>query len=159
MRIHIVAGLIHREVCEQMIAHAREVSADLDAEIEAVTWIPGSLEAPLAVRLILDSRPPDAIVVFGVQARGKTKHGEVIAHQVTAKLLDLQLAYEMPMAVAIIGPDATLAHAAGKAKYVAQKALRAAAHMVALRHELVAGKRGKRRAATSRTSTRNGRRR
>jgi len=140
MRIHIVAGLIHREICERMISYALEVIEELGATVEAVTWVPGSLEAPLAVKLIMDARRPDAVVVFGVQARGKTKHGEVIAHQVTAKLLDLQLAYGMPMAVAIVGPNASLAHAAQKAKYVSQKAMRAAAHMVSLQREIFSAK-------------------
>jgi len=119
-----------------MVTHARLVTKELNAKIEAVTWIPGSLEAPLATREIIERKRPDAVVVFGVQAHGKTKHGEVIAHQVTAKLLDLQLAYRMPMAVAIIGPNATLEHAALKAKYSAQKAMRAAVHMVMLAREL-----------------------
>ena len=132
IRIHVVAGFIHREICEQMVTHAREMTEELDANIEKVTWIPGTLEAPLAVKHIIETQHPDAIVVFGVQERGKTKHGEVIAHQATSKLLDLQLAYRTPMAIAIIGPDATLDHAAQKAKYSAQKAMRAAAHMVAV---------------------------
>ena len=131
-RVHVVAGVIHREICEQMVMHARAVTEELDVIIEEVTWIPGSLEAPLAVKEILESRCPDAIVVFGVQSRGKTKHGEVIAHQATSKLLDLQLTYRVPMAIAIIGPSATLQHAADKAAYTAQKAMRAAAYMVGL---------------------------
>jgi 6,7-dimethyl-8-ribityllumazine synthase len=132
IRIHVVAGLIHREICEQMVLHAREVTEEINASIDHVTWIPGSLEAPLAVKHIIETSRPDAIVVFGVQERGKTKHGEVIAHQATSKLLDLQLTYQIPMAIAIIGPDTTLEHAAQKAKYSAQKAMRAAARMVAV---------------------------
>jgi 6,7-dimethyl-8-ribityllumazine synthase len=118
-----------------MVAYAREIEHELDARIVDVTWIPGSLEAPLAVKQIIKSSRPNAIVVFGVQQQGKTKHGEVIAHQTTNKLLDLQLRYDMPMAVAIIGPGATLEYAAEKAKYTAQKALRAAMHMVYLQRD------------------------
>jgi 6,7-dimethyl-8-ribityllumazine synthase len=131
-RIHIVAGFIHREICEQMIKAAHELIPELDLLIDDVTWVPGSLETPLAVQSVIQRDRPDAIVVFGVQAQGKTKHGEVIAHQVTSKLLDLQLRERMPMAVAIIGPNATLEHAEAKAKYTAQKAIRAAVHMVKL---------------------------
>jgi 6,7-dimethyl-8-ribityllumazine synthase len=137
IRIHVVAGFIHREICEAMVTHARAVTEELDATIEQVTWVPGSLEAPLAVKGIIENKRPDAIVVFGIQERGKTKHGEVIAHQATSKLLDLQLAYNVPMAVAIIGPDATLQHASRKAKYSSQKAMRAAAHMVSVLRDLV----------------------
>ncbi len=129
IRIHLVAGYIHRDICEEMVRHASAIASELDSVIEEVTWIPGSLEAPLAVKKIIESKRPDAVVVFGVQEQGQTRHGDVIAHQVTGKLLDLQLAYLMPMAVAIIGPGASLEHAAGKAAYTSQKALRAAVHM------------------------------
>ncbi len=119
-----------------MIEAAHELISELDLLIDPVTWIPGSLEAPLAVQTLIEQNHLDAIVVFGVQAQGKTKHGEVIAHQVTSKLLDLQLRYRMPMAIAIIGPNATLEHATDKAKYTAQKAVRAAVHMVTLMRDI-----------------------
>lgn len=132
MRVHIVAGFIHQDICELMIHAARMIAPSLGVEIDRIVWIPGSLEAPMAVNELIQRDRPDAIVVFGVQEQGKTKHGEVIAHQVTSKLLDLQLEYRMPMAVAIIGPGATLEHAQEKAERTAQKALRAALHMVRL---------------------------
>src|SRR5438309_932220 len=103
--IHAVAGQIHREICDQMLSYAREAEKDLDAVIDGVTWVPGNLEAPLATQMLLEKGRPDGIVVFGVQERGETKHGEVIAHQATSKLLDLQLAHQIPMAIAIIGPN------------------------------------------------------
>lgn len=131
-RIHVVAGYIHQDMCETMIAAARQVAPELDCEIDRIVWIPGSLEAPLAAKDLIERDRPDAIVVFGVQEQGKTKHGEVIAHHATSKLLDLQLQYRMPMAVAIIGPGATLEHAKEKAERTAQKALRAAVHMTRL---------------------------
>lgn len=131
-RVHIVAGFIHKDICELMVESILELADELNIQIEPITWIPGSLEAPLAVKELIEHNRPDAIVVLGVQAKGKTKHGEVIAHQVTNKLLDLQLNYRMPMAIAIIGPNATLEHAREKAKYTAQKAVRAALHMVSL---------------------------
>ncbi len=129
-RIHIVAGFIHKDICEKMITSAHGITGELNAVIENVTWVPGSLETPLAVQQIIKHERPDAIVVFGVQQKGQTKHGEVIAHQTTNKLLDLQLKYAMPMAVAIIGPGATLRHATKKARFVSEKAMRAAVHMV-----------------------------
>ena len=136
IRIHVVASYIHRDICEKMVAHAEIAARDLGAEIKRVTWIPGSLEAPLAVKCIVESDRPDAVVVFGVQERGQTKHGEIIAHQVTSKLLDLQIALKIPMAIAIIGPGATLQHAEGKAQRTSEKAIRAALDMVKIVSEI-----------------------
>lgn len=136
LRVHLIAGFIHKDICEQMVETAKEVSTELDCKIDRIVWVPGSLEASLVVQQLIEYDRPDAIVVFGVQEQGKTKHGEVIAHQVTSKLLDLQLAYRLPMAIGIIGPGASLEHAAGKARYVSQKAMRAAAHMVTFINDL-----------------------
>lgn len=136
LRIHIVAGYIHQDICEIMIEAAKQVEGELECQIDRTVWIPGSLEAPLAVKELIERDRPDAIIVFGVQQQGKTSHGEVIAHQVTSKLLDLQLEFRMPMAVAIIGPGATLDHAREKAVRTAQKALRTAVHVVKLIHDL-----------------------
>lgn len=138
MRIHIVAGFIHQDICETMITAARDLAPSLQVEIGRVVWIPGSLEAPLAAKELMERDRPDAIIVFGIQEQGKTTHGEIIAHQATSKLLDLQLAYRMPMAIAIIGPGATLEHAQEKAERTAQKALRAAVHMIRLMADLEA---------------------
>lgn len=80
-RVHIVAGYIHQDICETMIEAARQVATELGCQIDRVVWIPGSLEAPLAAKELIERDRSDAIVVFGVQEQGKTKHGEVIAHQ------------------------------------------------------------------------------
>jgi 6,7-dimethyl-8-ribityllumazine synthase len=136
MRIHVIAGFIHKDICEQMIAAAREQADELEISIERIVWIPGSLEAPLATEIIITENRPDGIVVFGVQEQGETKHGEIIANQVTSKLLDLQLEHRMPMAIAIIGPGATLEHAREKADRTAKKAIRAVHHMIRLKDDL-----------------------
>ncbi|MBI5794589.1 6,7-dimethyl-8-ribityllumazine synthase [Candidatus Uhrbacteria bacterium] len=136
MRVHLVAGYIHKDICDMMIDATRSITDELGCRIDRVVWIPGSLEAPLAVKELIEQDRPDAIVVFGVQEQGATKHGEVIAHQATSKLLDLQLQYRMPMAIAIIGPGATLEHAKEKAERTAHKAFRSAVHMVRLLMDL-----------------------
>jgi 6,7-dimethyl-8-ribityllumazine synthase len=133
IRVHVVAGYIHREICESMITYAKSLENELEAVIERVIWVPGNLETPFAVNETIKNAAPDGIIVFGVQASGKTKHGEVIANQVTRKLLDLQLRYRMPMAVAIIGPNASLEYAKTKAQASSLKAMRAVVHMIKLK--------------------------
>ena len=131
-RIHIVAGFIHKDICALMIDAAKDEAKNLGFVIDRCVWVPGSLEAPLAVSMLIEKDLPDAIIVFGVQQQGKTKHGEVIANQATAALLNLQLQHRMPMAIAIIGPDATLEYAREKSDRTARKALRAAVYMANL---------------------------
>ena len=63
------------------------------------------------------------MIVFGLIRQGQTKHGEVLGHQITDKILSIQLKYMMPMAVSIIGPCSTLKHATKKAVTTAKKAI------------------------------------
>lgn len=136
IKLQVVITEINREVSEKMLAGAKGVEESVGANIIHVTWVPGSLEVPFAVQEILAVRSVDAVVVLGVIRSGKTKHGEVLANAVTSKLLDLQLQHKMPMAVALIGPCASLEHADGKAKATAEKAMRVAVSMVKLQREL-----------------------
>lgn len=136
IRIQAVVTEIHRELSERMLTDAKAVAKPLGARIVYTTRVPGSLEVPLAVQQLLAVRSVDAVVILGMIQKGKTKHGEVLAHAVTSELLRLQLKYEMPMAVAIIGPDATPEHAEGKAKATAEKAMRVAVRMVQVLREL-----------------------
>ena len=132
--ICIIATEIHEDVSNKMIDAAKAVASSLRLKIQKIEWAPGTLEIPLTIKEILEGAVHyDGLVIFGFIQRGKTKHGEIVAHQSTGKILDLQLAYRMPMAVAIIGPDATQDHAFGKASRTAQKAMRVVAKMIDLK--------------------------
>lgn len=115
-RVHIIPGYIHQDICETMIVSAREQAAELKLEM---------------------GDRPEGIVECGVQEQGKTKRGEIIAHQAMSKLPELQLEeHRMPMAVAIIGPGATLEHAREKADRTARMVVRAVHHMIRLKNDL-----------------------
>lgn len=135
-RVDIIAGFIHQDICDLMIAAAQKLAPTLNCKIGRILWIPGSMEAPFAAQELIRQDRPDAMMIFGVQQKGKTKHGEIIAHQVTSKLLDIQITHRIPMAIAIIGPQATLVHAKKKAVRTAEKALRAVQHMKTLQQDL-----------------------
>lgn len=135
VRLHFVVTEIHREFSEKVIEWAEAYSDTVGAEVAEVTWVPGSLEIPLAIADILDGQDVEAFVVIGVLEQGETKHGEVIGHQVTRCLLDLQLQHRVPMAVSIIGPGATMAHAFAKGQGTTEKAIRVAMSMLKLKHK------------------------
>jgi 6,7-dimethyl-8-ribityllumazine synthase len=66
----------------------------------------------------------NGLLILGILEKGETNHGEVIAHQVTKTLLDLQIKYRIPMSIAIIGPNSTIEHAEEKSQRTTEKAMR-----------------------------------
>jgi len=49
----------------------------------------------------------DAIVVLGYIEKGETKNGELMGHVVVKTIKDLELRYNKPIGIGIIGPGAT----------------------------------------------------
>ena len=49
MRIVAVCGSFHKEEVEKMLDFARDETSLMNAELTDVVWVPGSMEAPLAL--------------------------------------------------------------------------------------------------------------
>jgi len=62
------------------------------------------MEAPLAVKRLLQRDDIHGIVVLGIIERGETDHGVVMGHAVTKALIDLQLSFMKPIGMGILGP-------------------------------------------------------
>lgn len=110
-KIYIVVGEFHRELSEVMVQRAKEKASELDVEIVDVIWVPGTFEAPFAIKEILETKECDGVVLLGYIEKGETLHGEVIGKTVVAKLLDLQLEYRKPIGFGVVGPGATMEQA------------------------------------------------
>lgn len=131
MKIDILSTEINESVSQPMVEYAKKYAPSVDVDINEVYLSPGSLELPYYANEILSSTSkPDGLLVLGVIRQGETKHGEVIGHQVTKSLIDIQIKYHFPIATAIIGPCSTIEHAQGKMKATAEKAVRALKSMI-----------------------------
>ena len=51
MRLGIVCGSFHRDEVERMLGYARDEAVSKNWEVTDVAWVPGSMEAPLALWL------------------------------------------------------------------------------------------------------------
>lgn len=129
MRIGIVIGEFHKELADEMLAAAEAAAKGLGAEVAEVVWVPGSLEAPLALKRMLGKGGFDALVVLGYIERGETRHGEVMGHVVTQACMQMQLDSGIPIGMGVIGPGATLEQAKPRAKSTAERAVSAAVRM------------------------------
>lgn len=104
-KIAIVAGAFHRKLVEEMLEEAKRACKETGLQISEIVWVPGSLEKPLALKIILSEKNVDGAVVLGIIEKGQTKHGRVMGEAVMKSIIELQLEYMKPIGVGILGPE------------------------------------------------------
>lgn len=129
-QIGLVLGRFHRQEAEAMLEEARAVAARLGLEVAAVTWVPGSMEAPLAVKRLLLRPEIAGVAALGIIERGETSHGEVMGHAVIKSLIDLQLEFMKPVGVGILGPGIHPSQIPSRVRPYAAAAVEAVATML-----------------------------
>lgn len=127
-RIGIVIGEFHKEIAESMLDEAKKKCKELDVACEDVIRVPGTYEAPLAVRKLLRRDNIDCVAVVGYIEKGETLHGEQMGSTISLILKQLELEFSKPVGIGIIGPGATEAQAKTRLYYGA-KAVEAAVKM------------------------------
>ena len=110
MRIVAVCGSFHKEEVEKMLDFARDEASVRNAELTEVVWVPGSMEAPLALERLLVSEDVDGAIALGNIERGQTQHGLDMGHSVTRAIINLQIKHNKPIGLGIIGPGAEPEH-------------------------------------------------
>lgn len=109
-RIAIVCARFHREHVETMLDIAQRRCEDFGIEVVEVIWVPGSLEIPLALKGLISRDDIEGAACLGVIEKGETQHGLVLGQAVVKTLLELQLEYDKPIGLGIIGPGALPKH-------------------------------------------------
>ena len=110
MRIVAVCGSFHKEEVEKMLDFARDETSLMNAELTDVVWVPGSMEAPLALERLLVREDVDGAIALGIIERGQTQHGLVMGQSVTRAIINLQIKHNKPIGLGIIGPGAEPEH-------------------------------------------------
>ena len=109
-RIALVCARFHRENVEEMLAVAKARAEDFGIDVVEVIWVPGSLEIPLALKGLILRDDIDGAACLGIIEKGETQHGLVLAQAVVKTILELQLEYDKPIGLGIIGPGADPEH-------------------------------------------------
>ena len=130
MTLGIVCGAFHREEVEQMLEFARDEADSKNWEVSEVVWVPGSMEAPLALDRLLQYEGIQGAVVLGIIERGETEHGLVMGQSVTRAIIELQIKHNKPIGLGIIGPGAEPEHVGPRLEPHARAAVGAVAAMV-----------------------------
>ena len=130
MNLGIVCGAFHREEVERMLEFARDEADSKNWEVSEVVWVPGSMEAPLALDRLLQYEGIQGAVVLGIIERGETDHGLVMGQSVTRAIIDLQIKHNKPIGLGIIGPGAEPEHVGPRLEPHARAAVGAVAAMI-----------------------------
>ncbi len=112
-----------------MLDFARDEASNKNWEVAEVSWVPGSMEAPLALDRMLQRRDIDGAVVLGIIERGETDHGLVMGQSVTKAVIELQISHNKPIGLGIIGPGAEPEHIEPRLEPHARAAVGAVAAM------------------------------
>ena len=129
MNLGIVCGSLHREQVERMLKYAIDEAVSKNWEVSEVVWVPGSMEAPLAIDRMLQSTEVQGAVVLGIIERGETDHGLVMGQSVTKSVIELQIKHNKPIGLGIIGPGAEPEHIEPRLEPHARSAVGAVAAM------------------------------
>jgi 6,7-dimethyl-8-ribityllumazine synthase len=126
LNVAIVYGEFHADLVAAMRAAARDQVGREGGRVAHEVGVPGSYEAPLAIKHLLSDPRVDLVVLLGYIERGETLHGEVMGNVVHRAVLDLSLTYDKPVGFGVIGPGATREQAETRKEDYARAAVTAA---------------------------------
>ena len=101
----LIVGEFHKSEADQMVAEAARVIETAGHKVSDVTWVPGSYEAPLALKRHLIKDDIHAAVALSIIERGETAHGLVMGQSVSDAIIQLQLDTNKPIGMGILGPE------------------------------------------------------
>ena len=128
--IGLVCGSFHKDEVEQMIQHAQDEAKIQNFNIIEFVWVPGSMEAPLATARLLEEDNIEGVACLGIIEKGETGHGSAMGKAVIKSLIDLQLGYDKPVGLGIIGPGAEPHHIESRLEPHARNAISAIRAMI-----------------------------
>ncbi|GEP10243.1 6,7-dimethyl-8-ribityllumazine synthase [Methylobacterium gnaphalii] len=105
-RVLVIEARFYDDVADALLDGARHALDEAGAQATLVT-VPGALELPAAIAILVDSakraeRPYDAVVALGCVIRGETSHYDTVANESARGLMDLSVAERLPLGNGIL---------------------------------------------------------
>jgi 6,7-dimethyl-8-ribityllumazine synthase len=129
MNIAIVCGSFHENEVNRMLEWARDEASKHSLTITEVVWVPGAMEVPLALDRLLARDDLGGAACLGIIEKGSTQHGLAMGNAVITAIIDLQLVWNKPVGLGIIGPGAEPEHIEPRLEPHARAAIAAIASM------------------------------
>ena len=110
MNIAIVCGSFHKNEVSKMLEWASDEASQQGLTLTAIGWVPGAMEVPLALHRLLSRDDIQGAACLGIIEKGHTQHGLAMGQSVMQSIIDLQLTWDKPVGLGIIGPGAEPEH-------------------------------------------------
>lgn len=105
-RVLVVEARFYDNYADELLAGALAVLEEAGCRVDVVT-VPGALEIPSAIVIGLRAAdeavdPYEAVVALGTVIRGETGHYDIVAGESSRALMDLSVAFAMPLGNGIL---------------------------------------------------------
>lgn len=105
-RVLVVEARFYDTLADELLAGARAVLDKAGCRVDVVT-VPGALEIPSAIVIGLRAAdeavdPYEAVVALGTVIRGETGHYDIVAGESSRALMDLSVAFALPLGNGIL---------------------------------------------------------
>lgn len=105
-RILIVEARFYEDLADELLKGALQTIKSVQAEATVVT-VPGALEIPSTIAIMVEAaagqgKPYDAAVALGCVIRGETFHFDIVAGESSRALMDMSVAYGLPLGNGIL---------------------------------------------------------
>jgi 6,7-dimethyl-8-ribityllumazine synthase len=105
-RVLVVEARFYDTLADELLAGARAVLDKAGCRVDVVT-VPGALEIPSAIVIGLRAAdeavdPYEAVVALGTVIRGETGHYDIVASESSRALMDLSVAFALPLGNGIL---------------------------------------------------------
>ena len=143
VRILIVEARFYSDLADELLKGAVDALEAYGASYEVVT-VPGALEIPAAIAFAEAGAGYDGYVALGTVIRGETYHFEIVSNESARGLMELSIARKLAIGNGILtveDEDQAWARARASEGDKGGGAARAALTMIALKQQLLAGKR------------------
>jgi len=137
--IGVVTSRFNEDVTTKLREGALDVLNDFGINYFDVE-VPGAVEIPIAAQWLIESKKCDAIITLGAVVRGETPHFDVVVSAVERGCSELQLKYNIPIALGVLTTDdgrQAMARAGGAQGHKGKESAYVAIEMLALREELL----------------------
>jgi 6,7-dimethyl-8-ribityllumazine synthase len=105
-RVLVVEARFYDNYADELLAGAMAVLEEAGCRVDVVT-VPGALEIPSAIVIGLRAAdegvdPYEAVVALGTVIRGETGHYDIVAGESSRALMDLSVAFALPLGNGIL---------------------------------------------------------
>src|SRR5260221_5833318 len=98
----VVEARFYDDLADDLLRGAKAALAGAKASFDVVT-VPGALEIPAAIAMALKGKTAyDGFVALGCVIRGETTHYETVSNESARGLMDLSVAFAIPVGNAIL---------------------------------------------------------